>query len=109
MGRKPKPVTATIPVESLLVSRQHASVILGDVDPTTLYRLEAEKILFPIRLNPRSEKSPVFYRKGNVLALAEGRIDAWLQENAPQQLKKPKQRKRLSKGGGSCAGSIPRK
>jgi hypothetical protein len=57
--------------EPLLVSRKQAAAMLGGVDISTIRRLEQEGRLRPVRLS-RSAAGQVFFRIGDVRALAEG-------------------------------------
>jgi len=54
----------------LLVSRKDAARMLGNVDVSTIRRLEKEGLLKPKRLNPRSPTAQVFYAIENVEAVA---------------------------------------
>jgi hypothetical protein len=55
----------------LLVSRQAACKILGNISKITLSRLEEAGVLRGIRLNKTSAVSKVFYRMKDLRALAE--------------------------------------
>ena len=63
-------------IRPLLVSRKDACLMLGNVDVTTLRRLERLGVLHPKRLNPHSATAQVFYTYENIKAAAEGAADA---------------------------------
>jgi hypothetical protein len=54
----------------LLVSRQDAARLLGNVSVATCIRLEKAGILQPVSLNPKSSTSQKFYTQDNVLSVA---------------------------------------
>jgi hypothetical protein len=58
-------------VGQLLVSRQAACKILGNISKITLTRLEEKGVLRGIRLNKTSAVAKVFYRMSDLRALAE--------------------------------------
>ena len=107
MGRKAKHLRNEPEITPLLISRPNTCVMLGGVDPTTLWRLEAAGIfLLPRRLNPALRKISGFYSVDNISAIVNGTIEEWLAENAPQLVtEKPKllERKRL---GGRCVSGV---
>jgi hypothetical protein len=98
MGTQAKRSTHT-DIQPLLINRMDAARLLGNVHISKLTRLEHDGLLIPRRLNPRVPNSHCFYSVANVEAIANGTIEEWLTEHAPQPLvreKKPKlKRKRL--------------
>jgi hypothetical protein len=70
-SRPPEPVETT----ALLLTRRQAGRLLG-VSNTTLIRMETAGVLHPIKLT-RNPAGQTFYRKANVLVVAErGAADA---------------------------------
>lgn len=57
--------------EPLLVSRKNAASMLGGVSVATIIRMELRGALIPVRLNPHSLTSQVFYRMRDLKALVE--------------------------------------
>ena len=57
--------------QPLLYSREQARRLLGGVSSAMLKRLEAAGELTAVRLNKRSPVGQVFYRRAQVLALAQ--------------------------------------
>src|SRR4051794_5876040 len=58
--------------ERLLVNRQDAARILGNVSIATIIRLEQAGRLRRVRLNPAVKSPKAFYTRGDVFALVEG-------------------------------------
>ena len=58
-------------IKPLLISRPDTARLLGNVHVSKLTRLEADGILIPRRLNPKSPTSHCFYGMDNVEAIAE--------------------------------------
>jgi hypothetical protein len=59
----------TLSHEPLLVSRKNAALMLGGISVATIIRMEARGALVPVRLNPNSTTSQVFYRLSDLKAL----------------------------------------
>ena len=60
----------------LLVTRRQARKMLGGISATTVIRMETAGVLHPIKLT-RNPAGQTFYRKANVLVVAErGAADA---------------------------------
>jgi hypothetical protein len=57
--------------EALLYSREASRQLLGGISIASIKRLERNGELTPVRLNKRSPTAQVFYRRAQVLALAQ--------------------------------------
>ena len=57
--------------QPLLYSRQATRQLLGGISIASIKRLERNGELTPVRLNRRSATSQVFYKRQEVLALAQ--------------------------------------
>ena len=57
-------------IAPLLISRAVAARLLGGVHVSKLARLEATGVLDPIRLDPGSPTSPVFYKTSQIAVVA---------------------------------------
>ena len=60
-----------LPSETLLYSREATRQLLGGISIASLKRLEHNGELTPVRLNKRSPTAQVFYRRAQVMALAQ--------------------------------------
>lgn len=60
--KHPNTRNRNIEPEPLLVNRKVAASILGGVSVATIIRMELRGTLTPVRLNPSSTASQVFYR-----------------------------------------------
>jgi hypothetical protein len=57
----------------LLYDRAQTASLLGGISTATVKRLEQKGVLQPVRLDPHAgDRTPVFYRASDVLALAHG-------------------------------------
>jgi hypothetical protein len=64
--------SAAISEQQLLYSREQVRRILGGVCTATVVRLEQAGRLRPVRLNPEKPTAQVFYRRDDVVAVAQG-------------------------------------
>jgi hypothetical protein len=71
---KPKKPKLPIAATPLLVSRKDAARLLGNVDVSTIRRLENAGVLHPIRLDPRSPRAQVFFKYEEIIATAGGQV-----------------------------------
>src|SRR4051794_35136754 len=62
-------------LQPLLVSRQDAALILGNVSVATIIRLEQAGRLTPVRLNPIKTTAQVFYRMHQVAEIASAPVE----------------------------------
>ncbi len=70
----------------LLVSRQDAAQLLGNVSVATLMRLEKLGVLHPVSLNPNAPMSQKFYRSDDILAVSRQVIDVSTRETPRNNL-----------------------
>jgi hypothetical protein len=66
----------TIHDEQLLYTREQVMRMLGGISYPTVCRLETAGRLRPIKLNPSGKLARVYYRRADVMALAEATADA---------------------------------
>lgn len=71
---KLKPVQEVAP-DQVLVSRQAAARMLGNVSVATIARLERRGGLKPVKLHPNASAAKTFYRRADVIALTQGSDD----------------------------------
>jgi hypothetical protein len=62
------------PPEALLVSRRDAAVMLGGVCVASMKRYEERGILRPVKIDPESPSSPVFYALAEIKRIAAGGV-----------------------------------
>jgi hypothetical protein len=71
MSSSSQPSNPTLASDALLYSREATRQLLGGISIASIKRLELSGGLTPVRLNKRSPTAQVFYRRAQVLALAQ--------------------------------------
>jgi hypothetical protein len=71
LSKAPKPIDP----DQLLFSRSQVCRLLGGVHVATVIRLEQSGKLPPVKLTP-ADQGRTYYRRADVMALAEGSADA---------------------------------
>jgi len=73
LSRKQQLRTSTASIAPVLITRKNAAIICG-AHPSTLWRMEKEGILQPIKLTANPKSSTVYYRIDAIERVVQGKI-----------------------------------